>query len=143
MEIIEITTLIDITKPKNVVRSSQGTLLEQNQYKNWVTFQQCIGLRSIITYDFLPQISTADVKGMGFGSKIKGEHIMWTFRFYPDRGFAYEDENENRIGLLIKDLHQVPIIEKLTETINITKSVFDLEDPLYKNTIIKVSVNLL
>ena len=143
MEIIEINTLIDITKPEKVVRSGQGSLLEQNQYKNWITFQQCIGLRSIITYDFYPQLSTVDVKGMGFGSKIKGEHIMWTFRFYPDRSFAYEDNDNNRIGLLIQDLHQVPIIEKLTETINITKSVFDLEDPLYKNTTIKVSVNLL
>ena len=143
MEVIEIKTLIDITKPKGIVRAGQGTALEQNQYKNWITFQQCIGLRSIITYDVPPQISTIDVKGMGFGSKIKGEHIIWTFKFCPDRSFAYEDEDNNLIGLLLNDMHQVPVIEKLTETININKSIFDLEDPQYKNTIIKASINLL
>ena len=142
MEVIEIQTLIDITKP-NVVRAGQGSILEQNQYKNWVTFQQCIGLRSIITYDELPQLSTTDVKGLGFGTKIKGEHVMWTFRFYPDRNFAYEDDAGDLIGLLKHDLHQVPVIEKLTETINITKSVFDLEDPLFRNTIIKASLRSL
>ena len=55
MENIEIKTLIDITKP-NVSRPGQGTLLEQSQYKNWITLQQCIGLRSIISYDNPPRV---------------------------------------------------------------------------------------
>ena len=50
MEIITIKTLVDITKP-NVQRPGQGSPLEQSQYKNWITLQQCIGLRSVIAYD--------------------------------------------------------------------------------------------
>ena len=137
METIEIKTLIDITKP-NVYRPNQGSLLEQNQYKNWVTLQQCIGLRSIIDYDDPPKIELIELKGMGFGTRYKGIHNVWTFKFRPDRSSAYYDDNSgNIIGLLLNDIDQVPIIEKLTETINISKAVFDLESPQFRNIIIK------
>lgn len=142
MEKIEIKSLIDITKP-NVHRPGQGTTLEQNQYKNWTTFQQCIGLRSIISYDDIPTVEEIDVKGLGFGSKFKGKHRVWTFTFYPDRSSAYMDNNGNPIGMLENDLHQVPVIEKLTETINTFKAVFDLEDPQHKNIIITASLRQL
>ena len=136
METIEIKTLVDITKP-NVYRPGQGSTLEQNQYKNWITIQQCIGLRSIIDYDDPPKVESIDLKGMGFGTKYKGVHKVWTFKFRPDRNNAYDDLLGNIIGLLLNDIDQVPIIEKLTETINISKAVFDLESPQYRNTIIK------
>jgi len=138
MEIIELKTLIDITKP-NVHRPGQGTPLEQNQYKNWITLQQCIGLRSIISYDNIPSVEEVDIKGLGFGSKHKGKHKVWSFVFFPDRSGAYDDGSGNSISLLLKDLHQVPIIEKLTETINNSRAVFDLEDLQHKNIIITAS----
>ena len=138
MEIIQIKTLVDITKP-NVHRPGQGTPLEQNQYKNWITLQQCIGLRSVITYDEMPTVETVDLKNQGFGSAFKGKHKVWSFTFYPDRDHAYEDDLGRTIGLLYNDLHQVPVIEKLTESINISKAVFDLEDPQHKNIIIMAS----
>lgn len=137
MEQIEIRTLIDITKP-NVFRPGQGSLIEQNQYKNWITLQQCVGLRSIIEYDYPPTSEVIDIKGMGFGSKYKGPHRVWSFTFRPDRHLAYDDSNGNIIGLLLNDINQVPIIEKLTETINISKAVFDLDSTQHKNIIIKV-----
>lgn len=137
MEQIEIQTLIDITKP-NVFRPGQGSLLEQNQYKNWITLQQCIGLRSIIEYDYPPTSELIDIKGMGFGSKYKGTHRVWSFSFSPDRSLAYDDSNGNLIGLLLNDVNQVPIIEKLNETINISKAVFDLDSTQFRNTIIRV-----
>ena len=138
MEINAIKTLVDITKP-NVQRPGQGTTLEQSQYKNWITLQQCIGLRSVISYDDLPIVETVDVKNYGFGSKYRGKQKVWTFTFYPARPHAYEDDQGRTIGLLRGDFHQVPIIEKLTETINISKAVFDIEDPEYKNIIIMAS----
>jgi hypothetical protein len=137
MENIEIKTLIDITKPK-VNRPGQGSLLEQSQYKNWITLQQCIGLRSIISYDNPPLVEKIDIKGLGFGNRYKGIHNVWTFVFTPDRSLPYRDDQNNNLGLLLHDLHQVPIIENLTETINITKAVLDIEDMQYKNTIIKI-----
>jgi hypothetical protein len=139
MEQIEIKTLVDITKPQ-VHRPGQGTLLEQNQFKNWTTLQQCIGLRSIIEYDYPPIVESLDIKNLGFGSKYKGVHKIWTFKFRPDRNLAYDDSQGNIIGLLLADIDQVPIIENLEETINISKAVFDLNNPQYKNIIIKATV---
>lgn len=141
MEIIKIKTLLDITKPK-VSRPGEGTLLEQHQYKNWITLQQCIGLRSIIMYDENPVVETIDLKSAGFGSKYKGEHKVWSFTFYTDRSSAYASDDGNVIGLLLNDIHQVPMIENLTETINISKALFDLEDTQYKNIIITASLHV-
>jgi len=139
MELIEIKTLIDITKPE-VYRPGQGTDLEQNQYKNWITLQQCIGLRSNIEFDNPPTVETIDLKGAGFGNRYKGQHRVWTFKFNPDRAGAYQDDEENIIGLLLNDVDQVPVITNLEETINISKAVFDLASSQHKNTIIKASI---
>jgi hypothetical protein len=43
MEIVEIKTLIDVTNTQ-VSRANQGTPEEYDQYRNWTTLLQCIGL---------------------------------------------------------------------------------------------------
>lgn len=134
METIEIKTLIDITN-SGVARHKLGLDKEHSQYKNWITLLQCIGLRAIIEYDQDPQVDEVDVKSVGFGTKYKGKHNVWTFRFTTDRSTSYEDET-GKLGLLINDLHQVPVIEKLEETINISKAVFELRDNGWCNTLI-------
>jgi hypothetical protein len=87
-------------------------------------------------YDTSPSSEVSDVKGMGFGSNYKGKHTVWTFRFTPDRTGAYVGET-NDIGALLNDVDQVPVIQKLTETINMDKAIFELKDLATKNTIIK------
>lgn len=134
MELIEIKTLIDITNT-NLKRPNTSADLESNQHRNWTTFLQCIGLRCIITYDKNPVISEIDIKDMSFGSKYKGKQKVWTFRFSTDRNDSYLD-NGNKIGLLLNDLHQVPIIENLNESINIPKAVFDINDSNWCNTVV-------
>lgn len=136
MQTIEIKTLIDITKHAHIHRPFQGSVLEQNQNKNWVTFQQCIGLRSNIEYENPPKSEKVDIKTLGFGNKFRGEHTVWTFRFHPDRTNAYADDDGNKIGLLLRDLDGVPIITGLNETINTLNPVFDLNDPQYRNLIV-------
>ena len=135
MQIIEIKTLIDITNTR-VARPNQGTSLEHDQYRNFVTVKQCAELRSNISYDFLPEMQIVDVKDLGFGSKYKGRHAVWTFRFSPERTGVYTKSNDE-IGCLYDDIQGVPVIEKLTETINIEKAIFELIDSSSKNTIIK------
>ena len=135
METIEVKTLIDITNT-NVVRPNQGSVLEHNEYRNFITLMQCIELRCIVTYDNLPTVEEVDVKGMGFGSEYKGKHKVWTFRFRPDRTHAFDDET-NPVGLLLNDMHEVPVIKSLAESINIDKAVFFTYESQYKNTIIK------
>ena len=135
MQTIEIKTLIDITNTR-VSRPNQGTQLEMDQNRNFTTLKQCTELRSIISYDFSPELQVIDVKDLGFGSKYKGKHAVWTFRFSPDRTGAYAKDN-NDIGCLIEDIQGVPFIEKLTETINIERAIFELIDASSKNTVIK------
>lgn len=135
MQTIEIKTLVDITNT-GISRSNQGSQLEIDQYRNFTTLKQCAELRSIISYDFSPEMRVVDIKDLGFGTKYKGKHAVWTFRFSPDRTGAYSKDN-NDIGCLLEDVHGVPVIEKLTETINIEKAIFELIDSSSKNTIIK------
>ncbi len=135
MEVIEIKTLIDITKTR-ASRSTQGSQLEQNQYRNFMTLCQCLEIRSIISYDNEPNVQTVDLKGLEFGSEFKGKHKVWTFRFSPDRSGVYTSEDGNRIGCLIEDLNQIPIIKNLEETVNIEKAIFNCYDDRFKNIII-------
>ena len=135
MQTIEIKTLIDITDTK-VARPNQGTTLEHDQYRNFVTLKQCVEIRSIISYDFSPEMQVIDIKDLGFGSTFKGKHAVWTFRFNTDRSDVYSD-GIHELGCLYEDMQGVPIVKKLTETINIEKAIFDLIDASSKNTIIK------
>jgi hypothetical protein len=98
--------------------------------------KQCVELRSIISYDTDPRKEVLDIKNLGFGTKYKGKHTVWTFRFSPDREGVYLD-GFDPVGCLVEDLHEVPVVQNLTETINIHTAIFDLKDPEYKNTVIK------
>lgn len=135
MEYIEIKTLVDITNT-NTVRPNQGSQLEINQQRNFITLLQCAELRSLIEFAEPPTVATVDLKSMGFGSKYRGQQRVWSFKFNTDRSGVYTDASGNPIGCLIDDLHEVPVIEKLTETINMMRAVFDCKDPATKNTIV-------
>lgn len=134
METIEIKTLIDVTNTK-VSRANQGSQQEYDQFRNFTTLMQCIGLRCIINYDENPAVEEIDLKDLGFGSAFKGKHKVWTFRFRPDRQLAFEDGGDP-VGLLINDMHEVPVIKNLTETVNIDKAVFFTYESQHRNTLI-------
>lgn len=136
MEYIQIKTLVDITKT-DVKRPNQGTQLEFDQNKNFTTLLQCLEIKSIINFTGPPTVEKVDIKSLGFGDNYKGKHQVWTFKFSPDRQLVYQND-DNEIGLLMNDLHQVPIIKNLSETINISTAIFDLENKNFKNTIIEV-----
>jgi hypothetical protein len=59
---------------------------------------------------------------------------------YTDKRTAemLSDSYYTEIRLLPNDIHQVPIIKKLTETINIDIPIFDCHDPKLKNIIFKI-----
>jgi len=136
MEIIEIQTLVDITRTK-VTRPNQGTQLAYDQNRNFITLMQCIELRSVVSYDQPPEVSKMDIKDLGFGSNFKGRQNVWTFTIIPDRMGVYTSADGNSIGSLIDDINAVPIIKNLTETVNIDKAIFDCKDLASRNTIIK------
>ena len=133
---IELKTLIDITNT-DVRRPNQGTQIEADQYRNWVTLKQCIELRSLVEFDHYPTVETVDVKDLEFGTTYKGKQAVWTFRFYPDQAGAFATE-DNELGLLLNAIDKVPVIKNLTETINTDRSIFDLNDTKFKNTIVRL-----
>ena len=135
MEVIEIKTLIDITNT-NVRRINQGTQQQLDQFRNWTTLLQCIGLRAIISYDRDPYSEMVDVKGLGFGREYKGKHSVWTFQFRPDTAGAFANETSS-IALLQQDLDMIPVILNLTETINTVRAVFHTSDQQIANTVVK------
>ncbi len=135
MQVIEIQTLVDITDTK-VNRPRQGLQKEHDQFRNFTTLKQCLELRANIMFDTDPTVEVRDVKDQGFGTKYKGKHQIWTFRFTPERAGAYSNDVEE-IGTLVDDIHGVPVVQNLTETINMDKAIFDLKDLANKNTIIK------
>ena len=136
MDFIEIQTLVDITNT-GVTRSNQGTRLEYDQNRNFATLLQCVELRSIISYDDPPSCKVTDVKDLKFGNMYTGTHKVWTFTFTPDRAEVYFDTNDSVTGLLNDDVDSVPIIKNLTETINMSKAIFNCKDSFSKNIIIK------
>lgn len=137
MENIEILSLIDITQT-NVIRPNQGSLLELDQQRNFITLLQCAEIRSVIMYDSPPSCQNIDIKNLGFGSEYRGKHNVWTFKFETDRSGVYHDSNGDPIGILINDVHSVPIVKKLKETINIDRAIFECRDTRLKNIIIKL-----
>lgn len=137
MRTIEIQTLIDITDTK-VNRPRSGKQLEHDQFRNFTTLQQCLELRSNIIFDSVPEVEVKDIKDLGFGTAYKGKHKVWTFRFVPERTGAYS-QNGQEFGSLVDDINGVPVIQKLTETINIDKAFFELKDKVTTNTIIKAT----
>lgn len=136
MERIQIKTLIDVT-PSGVTRFQIGKELEINQQKNWITLLQAIELRSLIEFEEPATCDTLDLRALGFGEKHRGTHAMWTFTFSTDRDSCYANE-KSPIGFLMDDLHEVPIITNLTETINMNRPVFDTMSRFYRNTVIKL-----
>jgi hypothetical protein len=137
MEVIKIQSLIDITNT-NVRRINQGTQLELDQFRNWTTLLQCIGLRSNIAYDRNPLVEELQIDSMGFGEEYTGKHRVWTFEFRPDIVGAFANKTDP-IYLLRQDLDSVPVIINLSETINIRQAVFNTVDKRYCNTVIKAT----
>lgn len=139
MQRIKIQTLIDVTCSK-AKRPGQGDATEINQYRNYATLLQAIGLRTNISFDDPPVCETRKLNGHKFGSEYDGkEHAIWTFEFTTERDDVYNDgSNKDGLVLLKEDLHNVPVIKNLTETINTDKSVFDLKSAKYRNTIVSI-----
>lgn len=136
MQRIKIQTLIDITC-SGAKRPGQGDSLEINQYRNWTTILQAIGLRALISFEHNPQVEERSIKDFKFGKKYTGKHRVWTFEFTTERDDCYQ-EGEDKLYLLREDLHNVPLIGNLLETININTAVFDLKSEEFCNTTISL-----
>lgn len=112
----QLITLVDITRT-NPTRS------ETNQHKlkqqaNFNTLLQSIGLRSNVTWDIDPIELTGILPHPLEG---KANHWIWTFEVERDEVFTKDD---NPVGLLLDDLHGVPVVADLNNSADITPAAF-------------------
>jgi hypothetical protein len=128
-------TLVDITETR-VYRHQDTNPLAKSQQQNFLTLLQTIGLRVNPAYTQSPICEETSLKQHSFGSDYTGNHNLWTFEFTIEYEDGFTDEQGNEAGLLIRDLHFVPIITDLEETINIRLPVFDTTSTDYRNTLI-------
>lgn len=129
-----IQTLIDVTETKQF-RHQPGLELEKNQQQNFAVLLQTIGLRANPIFTRGPSVEEQDLKDFYFGSAYKGSHNVWTFVFDIEYVGAFSDQY-SEMGLLTTDLHFVPVITGLTETIQTKLAVFDTSSSDYRNTVV-------
>jgi hypothetical protein len=102
---IQIKTKIDITNT-DVRHADQGSEQQLNQYRNYTTFLQVIGIRSIFS------ITQHPIEKDG----------VWIMEIETDRDNVFV-KDQDPIGLLKEDLDKVPIITGLTEKISIKQGL--------------------
>jgi len=135
-------TLIDITKTdaarhyfSGMEESEAEYNIKRNQHRNYQSMLQVIGLRCQPIYLTDPVIyPDENLTKIGFGSDYsKGD--VWTFSFGVEQEGIF-DLPTQPMGLLLNDLHNVPIITGLAENVNVKISMLDTSNTNTKNTII-------
>jgi hypothetical protein len=117
----QIVTLVDITR-SNPSRSETNQHL-LGQQANFNTLLQSIGLRSNVEWAIDP-IETAG--SLPFPLEGKANYWTWTFEVEREEVFA---KDNNPVGLLLDDLHGVPIIGQLNNSVDIDPPVFQTQGP--------------
>lgn len=118
-----IKTLVDVTETN--ARRGDGNLYKQHQ--NFMTLLQTIGIRANpsnikVTNEKQP------ITGLGFGTKFKGSHKVWTVTFEIEYGAT-------QTGFLETDFDLVPVNINLDETAKFEKGIFFTKDKQFTNII--------
>jgi len=135
-------TLIDITKTDAARHYSSGMgesesdyNIKRNQHRNYQSMLQVIGLRCQPVYLTDPVLHPSEkLTEIGFGSDYAKGNI-WTFSFGVEQEGIF-DLPSQPLGLLLTDIHNVPIITGLTENVNVKISMLDTSNTNTRNTII-------
>jgi len=112
----KITTLIDITRT-NPSRA-ETDVLKIAQQANFNSLIQAIGLRANPTWLSDPK----KIEGR-LPEPFDGKGAYWVWEFESEREDVFLKDN-NPVELLIDDLHGVPVIAGLTNSVNIDPAVF-------------------
>jgi len=117
----KITSLVDITRTNPNRSETDTTLLSQQA--NFNSLIQAIGLRSNVEWDHDP------IKHNGaLPEPFDGRGVYWTWAFTVERDDVFL-KGDDPAGLLIEDLHNVPVIADLEETVDLEPAVFQTQGP--------------
>jgi hypothetical protein len=111
-----IITLVDITR-SNPDRNDPNRL-KQGQQSNFNTLIQTVTLRANILWTVDPIMNKGALPHNLGG---KATHWIWEFEIEQDEIFK---KNNNPIGLLLDDIHGVPIVNQLLNSQDIDPAVF-------------------
>jgi len=112
----KIITLVDITK-SNPTRSETDKI-KLGQQANFNSLIQAIGLRSNVTWEIDPKRNSGSLPLPLVG---KANHWCWEFDVEREDVFLKDD---NSVGLLLDDLHNLPIVDQLNNTVDLTPPAF-------------------
>ena len=135
MQNFTLLTLIDISENKQYSKEP-GKEKQHHQQQNFVMLLQTIGLRVNPLYNNSPKVEEVNLKDYHFGSAYRGQHNLWTFNFSIEYDGGFTDKLGRPEGLLLDDLHFVPVITGLDETIEMSLAVFDTQNTELRNTIV-------
>jgi hypothetical protein len=113
----QIITLVDITRSNPDRSELDKTKL--GQQANFNSLLQAIGLRANVTWEQDPEMKDGRLPHPRTG---KANH--WIFEFDTERELLFYKDDNNPTGLLVDDLHGVPIIDQLNNSIDIHPSIF-------------------
>jgi hypothetical protein len=134
MRYFKVLTLVDITETKQY-RKEQGKELEKDQQQNFVTLLQTIGIRVNPFYESGPKL-VDHITDQMFGTQHVKTTNVWQFEFGIEYEGGLTDSAGNPAGLLIDDLHLVPVITNLTESARLDPPIFDTKTNSNRNTVI-------
>jgi hypothetical protein len=114
-----ITTLIDITRTD--AKKSDPDEIAVNQQANFDSLRQAIELRSNVSWISDPKQHTGSLP---YPLEGRAAHWIWEFDIEREDTFL---KNGDPVALLLEDLHGVPIIDGLNNTVIIDPAAFQTQ----------------
>jgi hypothetical protein len=108
-----------------IVRSEKDWNRSRNQQRNLETIIQIISLRAQPIYLETSKSENINVKNLEFGSVYTGQHRVWSFKFNVEHASVFGPDLE----ALSLDLHGIPSILGLTETVQAPVKMFETQGP--------------
>jgi hypothetical protein len=115
----KIITLIDITRSKPARDDTDKIKL--GQQANFNSLLQAIGLRSNVEWQRDPKKNTGTLP-----DRIGGKATHWIWEFDCEREEVFLKDG-NPVGLLVNDLHGVPIVDLLENSADINPAAFQTQ----------------
>ncbi len=115
MNTYEIVTLVDITRTQ--ARRDELDIIKKSQQANFDSLRQAIELRSNLEWQDDPAAT------LGSLPTADGKARYWRWQFSVEREAVFE-ANGDPVALLRQDIHGVPVIANLEETVDLVPSAF-------------------
>jgi hypothetical protein len=118
-------TLVDIS---DTGTNDPQKSLSYQQYQNFNTLLQCIGLRALPFMLEVSKLESQNLSEYNFGSKYKkGKATIWTMAWKAER------EGYFKVEALEEDSNGLPIHTNLKEKVELPSQVFESKNPKLLN----------